>query len=105
MLTVAASNSILQTIVDEHMRGRLVAIYVMSFLGMAPIGKFLGGTARRGDRRAPTFLVDGLVLLVLAGIVVQRDIREVAHALDAVYTAKGIPRREVTPGRGRVTRS
>lgn len=91
ILTVAASNSIIQTIVDEHMRGRLVAIYVMSFLGMAPIGNFIGGTIAELIGAHQTFLVNGLVLLA-AAVVFNMTFARWRIALAAVYTAKGIPR-------------
>ncbi len=41
--TVSSGNSILQTIADDHYRGRLVSVYVMTFLGSMPIGNLLGG--------------------------------------------------------------
>jgi MFS family permease len=41
--TVASCNTVLQSIAREDMRGRVVSLYVMSFLGMSPIGNFLGG--------------------------------------------------------------
>jgi MFS family permease len=43
MLQMAASNTILQTIVAEDMRGRVMSYYTMAFLGMAPLGSLLGG--------------------------------------------------------------
>jgi MFS family permease len=41
--TVSAGNSILQTIADDHYRGRIVSVYVMTFLGSMPLGNLLGG--------------------------------------------------------------
>ncbi len=43
MTQMAASNTILQTIVDEDKRGRVMSYYTMAFLGMAPLGSLLGG--------------------------------------------------------------
>ena len=40
---VASTNTILQTIADEDKRGRIISIYVMTFLGIAPIGNFVAG--------------------------------------------------------------
>lgn len=40
---IAASNTYIQTHVDENMRGRLISYYVMAFQGMAPIGSLLIG--------------------------------------------------------------
>src|SRR5206468_2400644 len=38
MVQMAACNTILQTIVDEKMRGRLMSFYTMAFMGTAPFG-------------------------------------------------------------------
>jgi predicted MFS family arabinose efflux permease len=40
---IAATNTFIQTHVDEHMRGRVISYYVMAFQGMQPIGSFLIG--------------------------------------------------------------
>jgi MFS family permease len=48
MIQMAASNTILQTIVDDDKRGRVMSFYSMAFLGMAPFGSLLaGGLAHR----------------------------------------------------------
>src|SRR5262249_42891955 len=68
MVQMAASNTILQTIVDEDKRGRVMSFYTMAFLGMAPLGSLLAGAlaARAGLKVA--FVVNGALLL--AGAVV-----------------------------------
>jgi MFS family permease len=43
MQQMAASNTILQTIVDEDKRGRVMSFYAMAFQGMAPFGSLLAG--------------------------------------------------------------
>ncbi|MGI4804658.1 MAG: MFS transporter [Janthinobacterium lividum] len=43
MLQIAASNTYIQTHVDESMRGRVISYYVMAFQGMAPIGSLVIG--------------------------------------------------------------
>ncbi len=43
MQQMAASNTILQTIVDDTKRGRVMAFYAMAFQGMAPFGSLLAG--------------------------------------------------------------
>jgi MFS family permease len=53
MMETAASNTILQTIVDDDKRGRVMSFYAMSFLGVAPLGSLLAGglSSRMGAAR------------------------------------------------------
>src|SRR5215472_1977674 len=44
MQQMAASNTILQTIVDDEKRGRVMAFYSMAFQGMAPFGSLMAGS-------------------------------------------------------------
>ena len=43
MLTAASTNTVLQSIVPDELRGRVAALYVMSFLGMSPLGSLCSG--------------------------------------------------------------
>jgi MFS family permease len=43
MLTAASTNTVLQSIVPDELRGRVAALYVMSFLGMSPVGSLTSG--------------------------------------------------------------
>lgn len=43
MLTAASTNTVLQSIVPDALRGRVAALYVMSFLGMSPLGSLFCG--------------------------------------------------------------
>jgi MFS family permease len=45
MLTAGAINTVLQTIVEDRLRARIAAIYIMSFLGMSPLGALAAGWA------------------------------------------------------------
>ena len=52
MMQMAATNTVLQTLVEDRMRGRVMAFYTMAFFGTAPIGSLLAGVAadRIGSR-------------------------------------------------------
>ncbi len=54
MQSLSASNTILQTLVPEHMRARVMSYYVMAFFGTAPFGSLLAGSlaARLGAPHA-----------------------------------------------------
>ena len=43
MVITASINTMLQTLVDEDMRGRVMSLYTMAFIGMSPVGSLVGG--------------------------------------------------------------
>jgi len=43
MLQMASSNTLIQVMVPDELRGRMMAVYSMMFMGMAPVGALLGG--------------------------------------------------------------
>src|SRR5204862_5142108 len=53
MVQMAASNTIIQTIVDDDKRGRVMSFYMMAFLGTAPFGSLIAGwmSSRVGPAR------------------------------------------------------
>ena len=63
MQQMASTNTILQTIVDDDKRGRVMAYYAMAFQGMAPFGSLWAGalTARIGA--PPTIVIAGALCL------------------------------------------
>jgi MFS family permease len=66
MLATASINTVLQTLVKDELRGRVMSLYTMAFVGMTPIGGLVGG-AIANRLGAPTAVVlGGLGCLVLA---------------------------------------
>ncbi|HWA84188.1 MAG TPA: MFS transporter [Fimbriimonadaceae bacterium] len=43
MKHMGATNTLIQTVVDDHVRGRVMAFYMMSFVGTMPFGSLIGG--------------------------------------------------------------
>ena len=43
MLQMSSSNTLIQVMVPDELRGRTMAVYSMMFMGMAPVGALLGG--------------------------------------------------------------
>lgn len=62
----AACNTLLQTMVLENMRGRIVALYSMSFMGFTPIGSILMGSITEFAGLQPTLLVAAVLCLFVA---------------------------------------
>jgi predicted MFS family arabinose efflux permease len=65
---IAATNTYIQTNVEEHMRGRVISYYVMAFQGMQPIGSLMiGWSAHAGSAPATVFLegLTGVIITLL----------------------------------------
>jgi MFS family permease len=89
MQQLASGNTILQTIVDDDKRGRVMAFYSMAVLGMTPIGSLLGGSlaSRIG---APMTVAMGGAICVAGSIWFQRALPEIRALVRPIYTRLGI---------------
>ena len=63
MIHLAATNTVLQTIVEERLRGRVMSFYTMAFFGTVPIGSLLGGVMADRYGAMPTVMATGVVCL------------------------------------------
>jgi MFS family permease len=66
MLQMASSNTILQTIVDESRRGRVLSLYSVAVFGVAPFGSLLAGALADHIGVQGTLAVGGLTCLISA---------------------------------------
>jgi len=64
IVTIAGSNTLIQTRVDNAFRGRVMAIFSMAFLGVAPLGSFMVGSITHYLGIRPTLVGCGLLTLV-----------------------------------------
>ena len=64
MMQVAASNTILQTIVDDDKRGRIMSLFTMAFMGMTPFGSLFAGALAARIGAPVTVQIGGLACLV-----------------------------------------
>jgi predicted MFS family arabinose efflux permease len=89
MLQAAASNTILQTVVDENLRGRVMAFYSVAIMGTQPIGSLLAGILadRIGSQR--TILYGALACLCGAIWIGFRRPMLAAH-IRPIYIERGI---------------
>jgi MFS family permease len=60
MVVMASCNTILQTIVEDDKRGRVMSFYSMAFLGVAPFGSLFAGVLANVVGAAGTVLIGGL---------------------------------------------
>jgi MFS family permease len=68
MIEMAGTNTFLQTIVDEHMRGRVMSFYTMAFMGMGPFGALIAGWMADWVGAPRTVLLGGDICIVAAVI-------------------------------------
>jgi predicted MFS family arabinose efflux permease len=89
MLQMASSNTVLQTIVDDDKRGRVMSFFMMAFFGMAPFGSLLAGTL--GDRiGVPRTLLLGGAACAAGALWFMLGYRELREAIRPVYVRMGI---------------
>lgn len=86
---LAVSNTLLQTIVDEDKRGRVMSFYMMAFMGTAPFGSLLAGSVaeRYG---APATLMVGGIGCVLGALWFFRLLPQLREEIRPIYRKKGI---------------
>jgi MFS family permease len=88
-LTGAACNTILQTMVDEEKRSRVMSYYTMFFIGVAPFGHFLAGWLAEHIGVQMTFVVGGAISLA-TGVVFWAARASFRAHLRTVYVSRGI---------------
>ncbi|MFN6563304.1 MAG: MFS transporter [Nostoc sp. ChiSLP01] len=89
ILQIAASNTFLQTIVEEDKRGRLMSLYTMSFLGMIPVGNLLGGVLANRIGATNTLIFDGIACIICS-IIFSRQLPALRQIMRPIYEQKGI---------------
>jgi len=89
MIQLGATNIILQTIVDEDKRGRVMSLFTMAFLGLAPFGSLLAGSLGEKIGVPTTLLLSG-VLCLLAALWLFIQLPKLKREARPVYVAKGI---------------
>ncbi|MDZ8051261.1 MAG: MFS transporter [Aulosira sp. ZfuVER01] len=89
ILQIAASNTFLQTIVEEDKRGRLMSLYTMSFLGMIPVGNLLGGFLASRLGAPNTLIIDGIACII-GSIIFGRQLPGLRRLVMPLYEQKGI---------------
>jgi MFS family permease len=68
MVQLASSNTLIQSMVPDRLRGRVMAVYSMMFVGMAPFGALLSGLLAHFLSAPATVALGGVACLIGAGI-------------------------------------
>jgi MFS family permease len=96
MLQTASSNTILQTIVSDEMRGRIMSLFTMAFIGMAPFGSLLAGFLASKIGAQNTMRIGGIACLAGA-VLFARKLPVLRKIVRPIYVQKGFIQ-EVTQG-------
>jgi MFS family permease len=89
MIQSASTNTILQTIVEDDKRGRVMSLFIMAFIGTAPFGSLLAGSLSQKIGVPHTLLLSGLCCLGGA-LWFYRQLPEIREAIRPIYITLGI---------------
>jgi MFS family permease len=89
MVSLAASNTIVQTLTEEHLRGRVMAFYTMAFLGTAPLGSLMAGVLADRIGEPMTIAAGGIACLLGAGWFASR-LPRLRQLVRPIYLERGI---------------
>lgn len=89
MVQMAACNTILQTIVEEDKRGRIMSFYAMAFMGTATLGSLFTGTIASLIGAPRTLLIGG-VCCIIGSLVFLSKLPQIREKIHPIYAKKGI---------------
>ena len=89
IVQMAASNTILQSIVDEDKRGRVMSFFAIAGMGMAPFGSLLAGASAARIGAPITLIISGAACL-LGAFRFARHLPQLRENVRPIYLKKGI---------------
>jgi MFS family permease len=95
MVQMAASNTVLQTIVDEDKRGRVMSFYTMAFMGTVPFGGLFAGSLASKIGAPATVMMGGFACLLGATLFAMK-LPSLRMMVRPIYVSKGIIHEELT---------
>lgn len=90
MQTAAVCNTIIQSLVPDGMRARVMSYYTMAFFGAAPFGSLLAGALSERFGAPLTVAASGIACLASA-LWYSRELPGIGVILAPIYRAKGLP--------------
>jgi MFS family permease len=89
MLSAASTNTVLQSIVPDELRGRVAALYVMSFIGASPVGALVSGAI--AERIGPPVTLAGCgVAALAAALIYASQLPAIRREIRPIYEKLGI---------------
>lgn len=89
MLTAASTNTVIQIVVPDELRGRVASLYVMSFLGVSPLGALIAGAI--AERVGPPLTLAGCGILALcASAAYASQYPKIRREIRAAYKNLGV---------------
>ncbi len=89
MVNLAACNTVLQTLVDDDKRGRVMSIFAMAFMGMAPFGSLAAGALAHRIGAGCTLLIGGFCCIA-GGVAFAFKLPAMRKMVRPIYIKKGI---------------
>jgi MFS family permease len=89
IVQMAATNTVLQVIVDDDKRGRVMSLYSTAFMGMVPLGSLLAGILAN-LMGAPMTVVFGGLCCMVGGALFATKLRRLRELVYPIYVRKGI---------------
>ena len=89
MVHMASSNTMLQTMVDDDKRGRVMSLYTMSYMGMAPFGSLLGGSLASKIGAPYTLIICG-TFCILGSFMFTKRLPSIREMVRPIYIKKGV---------------
>jgi MFS family permease len=89
IIQMAATNTVLQTIVDDDKRGRVMSFYSMAFMGTVPLGSLLAGSLVHLIGAPATVIAGGVCCMAGAGFFAAR-LKNLRQLIRPIYVQKGI---------------
>jgi len=89
ILAIASSNTVIQTIVEDDKRGRVMSLFTMSFLGMVPFGNLFAGSLASKIGAPSTFIIGG-GFCILGSLLFRTQLPQIRILVKPIYTKAGI---------------
>lgn len=89
IVQLASCNTILQTIVEEGQRGRVMSLYTTAFLGMSPLGSLMAGSLASAFGASNTLRIGGVCCL-LGSVAFAMQLPTLRRHIRPIYTRMGI---------------